>query len=51
MSNEPIIGEFAPCEDCVEPSGCLTYCHIKDYLSQDTAKIRGETPEQLEGAE
>lgn len=51
MFNEPIIGEFKPCEDCVNPSGCLTYCQIQDYLSQDTAKIRCETPEQMEGTE
>lgn len=43
--------EFVPCDDCPNPSGCLTRCGIQEYISENTniAEQRGETPEQLWG--
>lgn len=45
--------EFVPCDDCVNPSGCLTRCAIQEYIvtNSDIAEQRGETPEQLWGGE
>lgn len=44
---------LAPCEDCVDPGGCLTQCYIQRYLKENgnVAQDRGETPEQLWGDE
>ena len=43
--------DFVPCDDCPNPSGCLTRCGIQEYISENTniAEQRGETPEQLWG--
>lgn len=42
---------FVPCDDCVNPSGCLTRCRIEEYHQEnsDVAAQRGETPQQLWG--
>ena len=43
--------EFVPCDDCVNPSGCLTRCGIQELINEnvDIAEQRGETPKQLWG--
>lgn len=43
--------DFTPCEDCVQPDGCLSRCSIQEYIKENTdiAFQRGETPKQLWG--
>ena len=43
--------DFVPCDDCVNPSGCLTRCGIQEYFSENAnvAEQRGETSKQLWG--
>ena len=43
--------EFVPCDDCVDPNGCLTLCYIQEYIKENKniAEQRGETQQQLWG--
>lgn len=43
--------DFVPCDDCPNPSGCVTRCGIEQFFKENTnvAEQRGETPEQLWG--
>ena len=43
--------DFVPCDDCPNPSGCLTQCGIHEWINKNTniAEQRGETPAQLWG--
>ena len=36
--------EVLPCEDCPEPSVCLTYCQLRANKEEDVAKGRNELP-------
>lgn len=43
--------EFVHCDDCPNPSGCITRCGIQEFHKENinVAEQRGETPEQLWG--
>ena len=44
---------FVPCDDCLNPDGCLTICGIQEYIKENTdvATQRGENINQLVGDE
>lgn len=39
--------EFIPCEDCPNPSICVTYCRDQEPLKEDVAKVRKELPKDF----
>ena len=39
--------DFVPCDDCPNPESCITRCGIQEYISENVAEQRGETPEEL----
>jgi hypothetical protein len=49
FEDEDTIEQCEQCEDCVFPNGCIRECAIANYVHEDVATIRGETPEQLMG--
>ena len=36
--------EFIPCEDCPNPSMCVTYCRAQESVKENISKVHNEIP-------